>query len=108
MNRNVRTYLNTLRRLPDDVILSTATRDIDVNVTFRCVCGWTAREIQAREQNCDAGEAFNGSLVKTLMRTAGGRFAEWQRVNHAFCDQQTAVALEEAFTRRVMEAAGVA
>jgi hypothetical protein len=108
MNSNVEKYLTTLRRVPDDVILSTATRDIDLAETYRCVCGWTAREIAARKQNCDADTADGGPLVWTIAGAVGGDFYEWQRINLAFHGKPTALALEEAFTLRVMEAAGVA
>jgi hypothetical protein len=100
-------YLATLRRIPDDVILSMATRPINLNSAAECVCGWAAREIVARQQNIDAEDAApfdpTGVLADTLGDDAADWWGEWSRINGAGPGEESGDELEEAFVERVLE-----
>lgn len=93
--------LDTLRLIPDDVVLAMATRDIEPSNTFRCVCAWAARELYSKLEGTDAdnnvGEIF---LIGYLGDQLGGN---WLNINGAFADPDMVAALENAFTDRVSE-----
>jgi hypothetical protein len=98
-------YLATLRRIPDDVILSMATRPIDLPHYNSCVCAWAARETYARKHNADAGDDLLQHTGLRLLEAQYGGDAEteWQRVNQAFRSDAESALLEEAFVDRVLE-----
>jgi hypothetical protein len=115
MNSNVEKYLTTLRRVPDDVILAIGAREIVPDKGDVCVCGWAVREQLARIAQTDAEEqdAFDwGAEPFTAWSPAdrapvlfGGNPETWRALyDRAPYDRD----VEEAFTLRVMEAAGVA
>lgn len=94
--------LDTLRLVPRDVILSAATRPIEPERAFECVCGWLAREAQARRDNVDAEDVRYGGTTSFLAATYGGHeMHDWMPINHAFAYEPEA--LEEAFVDRVLE-----
>lgn len=96
-------FLTTLRRIPDDVILSMATRPIDLRNAYECVCGWAAREAVARERGVSADEFRDTWVVPDLIRLMGGDQREWSRVNGAVENYESGDALEDAFVERVLE-----
>lgn len=109
--RRVAKYLNTLRRIPDDIVLSMASRDVNPNNGNTCICGWAIRESVARALNCDA-EATSVldilAIDRNLANAFGGTKDEWASLYFDAGMYGYPAAVEEAFTRRVMEAAGVA
>ncbi len=64
------TYLDTLRRIPDDIILAIGAQDFDECSFERCVCGWALRERLARELNVEP------ESVKAEIFTVPGRCSE--------------------------------
>ena len=44
-------YLGTLRRIPDDIVLAIFAQDFYEGANDRCVCGWAVRERMARQFN---------------------------------------------------------
>jgi hypothetical protein len=97
-------FLTTLRRIPDDVILSMATRGIDLPDAWTCVCGWAAREVVARQRNVDAEDVDGIFVTRVLAQELGGsEDKEWRPINIAWCYSDQPDALEEAFVDRVAE-----
>jgi hypothetical protein len=95
-------YLATLRRIPDDVILSMATRDIDLADPYRCVCGWAVREMEARKVGLDAGDVSVTGILFRLDAAIPGHAWEWSSINGAHAGD-SGDALADAFTERVLE-----
>lgn len=105
-------YLKTLRRIPDDIVLSMATRGIDVNNGNVCICGWAIREAVGRAAGRDAADtpvADILSIRRDLARRFGGTEQEWDNLyfDVGYYGGKVSV-VEAAFVTRVMEAAGVA
>jgi hypothetical protein len=103
-------YLTTLRRIPDDIILSIASREVVPIQCSQCICGWGAREALARVRGVDADDilrvdGFEFETWKTCHQVFGGEVNEWCDV---FTDIYSGPDVEDAFVTRVMEAAGVA
>lgn len=102
-------YLKTLRRIPDDIVLSVATREIVDISPSQCVCGWAIRESIARAANMPAEEVIVTFPVTWRCENAfGGTDEEWSAIFLGICDEAQAPRIEAAFVIRVMEAAGVA
>lgn len=84
---NPASYLATLRRIPDDIILAIAAQDFEENRARQCVCGWAFRESLARELNRDADTPLStteawlaiDSEVRCHERF-GGRARQWSRL----------------------------
>jgi hypothetical protein len=101
-----RPFLKTLRRIPEDVRLSMATRHFDMWHPSACVCGWAIRDALAA-----AGEKLpvkNASLALPSdemchLRFGGGRM-EWDSIFCGVVDRDRLPLIEEAFTVAVMEA----
>lgn len=112
-------YLRTLRRIPADVRLSMATREIDMSDGNHCICGWALREAVSAAANLPAevitveGVLWDppthntdtnnrwGHAARGCQRRWGGEFVgEWQSVYVA-----PDPLIEEAFAFAVMEAA---
>jgi hypothetical protein len=104
-------YLTTLRRIPDDIILSIASRAIQPAEGEACICGWAVREAIGRAVDLDA-EAVDpyaepgSGVVSGCIDRFGGNEDEWGGVFGGIVSRQDLV--EDAFVTRVMEAAGVA
>lgn len=105
MSEDYLPYLDTLRLVPDDIILSMATRPISLDDAYECVCGWAAREIVARDRNLDAADQGTRKcyVIGVLEDRLGGENHEWSRINGAGYGP-TEKALERAFVERVLEA----
>lgn len=101
-----RTYLKTLRRIPDDIVLSMATREINPYDNATCVCGWAIREAIARTVGADAANVTAPMFADArCAERFGGSDDEWF---HLFDNiQYEPEVVESAFARRVMEAAKV-
>lgn len=93
--------LDTLRRIPDDVILAMASRDIQPSNTFECVCGWAARELHSKLNGTDADN--NTGEVRITAYLAEQLGGNWHSINGAYIDDDILVDLENAFTDRVSE-----
>lgn len=80
-------YLKTLRRVPDEIILSVATRNLKLAEGASCLCGWAVREAIARIRQTDPVHVFfesgNGDRCATLF---GGTEDEWQAIYHGVAD----------------------
>lgn len=117
--QQVAKYLKTLRRVPGDVILSIASRDIDPLWAPTCLCGWVVREHLATIADKDAGEVnATGDSAYEAQEIYGGTDEEWEAIYRDIWDDEQhawhhggtgkrAALVEEAFTLRVMEAAGI-
>lgn len=103
--------LETLRRIPDEIILAIAGQDFDGADGARCVCGWAFRESLARELNVDpAGEeTFGASLMfnsaDLCAERFGGESGEWSDIyGSAFTEGSGSYReLEFAFVGRLDE-----
>lgn len=123
MDTVTRGFLRTLRRIPDDVVLAVATRDLDLNNPQQCLCGWAIREqlaamngVAAEEKIAGVGGVIVDRLVpEQAAALFGGTSKEWTAlylgvqgcVPGGWGNYFPAVAdaTEEAFARRVAEAA---
>ena len=100
-------YLTTLRRVPADIILSVATRDINLDDGNTCVCGWVIREAFARRDNVDAedtGKKLWWVSVK-CPDEFGGEYDEWDAIYMGVTDKRAPL-IERAFVERVLECVG--
>lgn len=96
--------LETLRLVPDDVILAVATRDIQLDSAFQCVCGSIIRELWSIEQDVDFDDVeYSDVIVEGLHMRLGGEPKDWYDINGAFADPVYAEALELAFVTRLDE-----
>lgn len=105
-------YLKTLRRIPDDIILSMATRNFDMLVPNVCLCGWAWREAldhASKEKRAaltvgdDTAMRFDSVWCYTdngCRKAFGGTSAEWSSI---YGDADMPV-VETAFTVRLEEA----
>ena len=103
----VASRLATLRRVPDDVILSAATREFDMWAGDTCVCGWVVREALGRLNGTDAAQQDVFFSHHVAQQQFGGTREEWGRIYGSVTYPSGLAAVEEAFTLRVMEAARV-
>lgn len=105
-----RQYLDTLRRVPDDIILSVATREMDMGDGETCLCGWFVKEQVGRILNVDpadvdpyddAPDATAFAPNDKAWQLFGGDDLDWYRLyNNAAWDTD----VERAFVARVLEA----
>lgn len=96
--------LETLRLVPDDVILAVATRNIQLDSAFRCVCGSIIRELWSIEQDVDFENVnFSNTIIEGLHMRLGGEPKDWYDINGAYGDPVDAEALELAFVSRLDE-----
>lgn len=94
--------------VPDDVALSAAARDLQLMNATHCLCGWVVREQLARAAGVDADEYPYGGYEPFLASNLfGGTKEQWQAVFYGVNRADTAPTIEEAWTHRVMQAAGV-
>lgn len=112
----VNPYLQTLRRVPDDVILAVATRDIELGQGQSCLVGWVVREHLAAilQQPADDINAYGDgddededwTPWERAAKLFGGTLREWCNLYtdvEAWEDEARA-ATEIAFVDRVLEA----
>lgn len=104
--------LETLRRVPDRIILATMGRDLDLNSSNRCLCGWFVREKLAEISNVGASttnvwDATGTGPITQAVRHFGGTREEWSEIFHGveYRNETTLLPIiEAAFVRRVEEA----
>lgn len=102
----VLSFLQTLRRLPDDVVLDMATREFQMGEPDTCVCGWAIRHALARRLDV-APEDVNGDTVSVHSeeKLYGGTWQEWYSIFQGVCGDVDLPLIELAFVIRVDEAA---
>lgn len=118
----VNRFLTTLRRIPDEIVLSVASREMEMSKYARCLCGATVREYLVAFNGCaDWNEAdtklFGTDSDKESAKLFGGTHDEWRDVYIGVLGQECPTMpaedearkgklslIEEAFTLRVMEA----
>lgn len=100
-----RQYLTTLRRVPDDIVLATAARDLEPDISDRCLCGWFVREQIARMtgQSADEQDVSFDNTVPTCVESFGGSASEWEAIFYGVA-RDDAPLIERAFVERVLEA----
>ena len=101
--------LETLRRVPDRIILATMGRELDLGQGDTCLCGWCVREKLAEIRNVGASTVdpyadWNaGNPRKQSQNLFGGTMQEWQNIYWGVMDARMPI-IERAFVRRVNEA----
>lgn len=108
MATKVSPYLKTLRRVPDDIILSVATRRIVPISPEACICGWVLRESLARMANTDAAHVdpyanSNASVVSGCTEQFGGEWQDWDNIFCGIGTRRAGEDIEFAFVDRVLE-----
>jgi hypothetical protein len=111
LSPEVARYLDTLRRLPDDVVLDMAGREFDMDSYTTCVCGWAVR-IELAKQTRGAtpdNQDVRGWVPETCEDLFGGTTQEWNSIFHGVLawgsgDYDILPLIELAFTIRVDEA----
>jgi hypothetical protein len=95
--------------IPDDVVLSVATRDLDLGEADRCLCGWVLREQLARAAGVDASEQTVDSfrVVGGCVEAFGGDYDAWSAVFRGVTNYRARI-IEEAWTNRVLDALEIA
>lgn len=94
--------LETLRRIPDGIILDMASREIVMQGQNSCICGWAIRESLGLAAGRTEPAAWHGrELEEEMADRFGGTEEEWAEVAYWGNGMP---ALEEAFARRVQEA----
>ena len=116
--------LDTLRHVPDRIILAVMGRDLDLNRGNVCLCGWFVRERLAEMRNVaasslcamDANDVTAGlwePVYGWCSRMFGGTEDDWNEIYYGaagmlpsgFDDDPSLVPIiESAFVRRVDEA----
>lgn len=102
-------YLKLFQRIPDDIVLSVATRDLALLEGTRCLCGWALRESIARASNVDAGDVDLNCAVgfRTISegtaRAFGGRHSDWSEVFYGVAGPESRT-IERAWVDRIDEA----
>lgn len=114
VSAEVRRYLKTLRRIPNDVMLAVGTREFAMGEGDSCLCGWAIREKVAEcRELADAGTLHvadvgvmgsNFREIEKCVELFGGRYADWEAIYWGVVRSSTVPLIEEAFTLRVMEA----
>jgi hypothetical protein len=101
-----RQYLNTLRRVPDDIVLAVATRNVEPLFSDRCLCGWFVREQveQMTGSSADEMDLPYSATIPRCIESFGGTEAEWYRLFRDIYPEPTGASVERAFVERVLEA----
>jgi hypothetical protein len=109
-------FLATLNRVPDDIVLETATRDLELTVDVTCLCGWFARQQIGRMLGVDGDEIVGSSDLLDhdprgfCARKFGGTDREWRELflgvvgGPNWNEPELIAATELAFTDRVIAA----
>lgn len=99
----VQGFLETLRRIPDDIVLSVMTRDLVLSEPRRCLCGWAVRESIGRATNRDAENVPTGFVPVQVSSAFGGTYDEWEAIYYGVCGRN-APYIERALALRIEEA----
>lgn len=102
--------LRTLRRLPDDVVLDIAGRDIKPSQTESCLCGWAVRSAFLRAvgrdldpANSEADDRVFNNVPRWLRRRFGGSQREWGNIFHGVTMHPARAVIEAALIARIFE-----
>lgn len=114
MKKTIAQYLKTLRRLPDDVVLDLATRELELFSPSRCVCGWAVRLGLAQAAGVPAKDEldtfeYHGMLpvcgtVASMVELYGGTIDEWADIFSGVTEEREMPVIELALVKRVLEA----
>lgn len=107
-------YLKTLRRIPDDIILSMGVREFHMDDATTCICGWALREGMSKVLNETADElnhydapAPSGEIMpgtpSRCVAMFGGDHRSWHNIFIGVTNSQLP-AIELAFVVRMDEA----
>ena len=99
--------LETLRRVPDRIILATMGRELEFSSNSSCLCGWVLREKLAEIRNCPASKVSwmsYGGTPEELANHLGGEDKQWAEIFYGVCNPRELRTIERAFVRRVDEA----
>lgn len=103
--------LETLRRLPDRIVLAVMGRDLDLADGERCLCGWALREKIAELKNVGAStvrttDAPDGGwhVPIACANQFGGDELEWEAVFVGATNHEELPVIEAAWVQRVDEA----
>jgi hypothetical protein len=98
-------HLRTLRRLPKDIVLEIAGREILPSKPSQCLCGWALRIGLAKQLDADPSEMQPFVDFDKLVALYGGTEQQWHELFWEIgnTDEEIAVAVEQAFMQRVME-----
>lgn len=111
MNR--RSVLNTLRRIPDRIILAVAARDLQLAENASCLCGWVIREHLAEIKNIGASrvrmpiDPFWKTTQPANVACAeafGGAKDSWDKIYFGVCNSVDLPIIESAYVQRLDEA----
>lgn len=96
-------FYRTFMRLPRDILLAIAGRDIQPRRWDRCVCGWIFRESLARELGRPASEVNLDTVASSYPPSEcahryGGTYDEWLNVYAGVMDRRRP-AVEIGFIR---------
>jgi hypothetical protein len=101
-------YLDTLERIPDDIVLSALTRDLDLFNGQTCLCGWVLREKLSQVTGKDAEtievDTFERSVPEECAKEFGGTYEEWDSIYQGVTFSNRAPVIERALMLRVLEA----
>jgi hypothetical protein len=99
--RSTFSYLATLNRLSDEVVLDVSTRDLDMGEPQTCLCGWALQAVLseiAGVQQPNSG--YN--VCNQLRDQAGGTYWEWETIFLGVVGTEENIRrIETAWTMRV-------
>jgi hypothetical protein len=109
-------HLDTLRRVPDDVILAVASRELGMHDSNACLCGWIVREAVARLADCAPEDVYvyddrtvrltgEDTVLRSCVKLFGGDRRAWRDIFVGTTMSDRLPDIEVAFTQRVAEAA---
>lgn len=108
--------LETLRRVPDRIILAVAARDLEFFDNSRCLCGWVVREAIAEIRNMRASRTklpqlegdryFTVNADDECAKRFGGTWYEWHEIYIGVTRYDDLPIIESAYVRRLDEACG--
>ncbi len=101
-------YLETLRRVPDNIVLSVASREIDPLNPRTCLCGWFVAESIGLMLNVASDDVYSRNglpwIVAECSERFGGGWGEWNDIFSGIANAVTYPPIELAFVERVQEA----
>lgn len=110
-------YLATLRRIPNEIVLSVGSRDMDMGDPMTCLCGWALREGLANMAKLADAERVShyipsvwpssypsNGVPDKCARLFAGDWLEWNAVFMGVTDERAPL-IETAFAIRVAECA---
>lgn len=111
--------LNHLRRVPDNIILAVASRDLQLQRSDMCLCGWVVREALGQLLKMDPdkvdisgrlelpnGRELYSNPEDVCQEMFGGSADVWEEIYLGVTNEEypAYADIERAFTNRVLEA----